>query len=1007
MSRQFAFMGFKGEGDAERAIKRFNRSFMGTFKLTVEPAKEIGDNSVLQRAWSKHTKAKEEAKKVSDPSKSKTADVTGDGKKGAKHARRGSAGEADDGMGDLAGAAAKDIKNKDKLAEYLALSRPRNTVGLWANDDAQARKPIDRPGHRRAAPADGAAGEDAEGGAAAAADDDGNSTDSEEYQVLPGSGSALRIGGDTAATKKGGVAEVDEEDDDEEEPQAQRGKSGDDDEEDDDDANDKSKSHAKKSSALSDLDFLKSKVKKNFDDDDNSDSGSGFSDDADDDDGDASRSTGSSHGGSDDEDDGDADGGAMTDDSDGEEAKPRKQAASKSKVAVKAAGADAGDVEMRVDDEPDGNQRPPSKPTAPAVAAPEAAAQEPEIDLAETGRLFVRNLPYACTEEDLRSHFGKWGPLADVKLPVDANGKQKGFAYITFMMPEQAITALSGSDGKVFQGRILHVLPAKPPAAETSGNPNAGTNGGDGDAKSSYKTKKEAERRAAAGNENEQKNVWNSLFIRGDTTISAMAEKLNVSRGDVLDRDSKNMAVRMALAETQLIAETKEFLNREGISIPTLEQALQSAAASGGRTRGNSTSAAGTAAGFNRSDCVILVKNVPYTAEGDALKELFARHGTLLRFVMPPSRALAVVEYSEPKSAKRAFSTLAYARFQRVPLYLEWAPEQVFTSPAPAVAAPAPAPAPKAAPAASAPTAAGAASAAEAGKKRKREEDTDAAASASSAAIASAAMEAAVTPAAGAGGDDGSGAPSTDGRTVFVKNLAFATTEDGLQKMFAQAGPVRSVRIPKRRNPKYKPAPAATVVAAGAAAGASAAAAAQNAEWLSMGYGFVEFVSKEDAERALRNLQGKMLDAHALQLKISIAKVGAGAAAPSKSTAKAAASSSAASANGKPDAKAMAKAAAGDATSTKLVVRNLAFEATKNDVQELFTSFGSVKSVRLPKKFDGSHRGFAFVEFLTHSEAVTAMESLAATHLYGRHLVIEWAAAAADNAGDAGVGATK
>jgi multiple RNA-binding domain-containing protein 1 len=50
-----------------------------------------------------------------------------------------------------------------------------------------------------------------------------------------------------------------------------------------------------------------------------------------------------------------------------------------------------------------------------------------------------------------------------------------------------------------------------------------------------------------------------------------------------------------------------------------------------------------------------------------------------------------------------------------------------------------------------------------------------------------------------------------------------------------------------------------------------------------------------------------------------------------------------------------------------------------------------LKKVRLPKKFDGTHRGFAFVEFLTHQEAQTAMQTLSKTHLYGRHLVLEWA----------------
>jgi multiple RNA-binding domain-containing protein 1 len=35
--------------------------------------------------------------------------------------------------------------------------------------------------------------------------------------------------------------------------------------------------------------------------------------------------------------------------------------------------------------------------------------------IADTGRLFVKNLPYTCTEEDLRKLFEKFGPLSEVR----------------------------------------------------------------------------------------------------------------------------------------------------------------------------------------------------------------------------------------------------------------------------------------------------------------------------------------------------------------------------------------------------------------------------------------------------------------------------------------------------------------------------------------------------------------------------------------------------------------
>lgn len=51
---------------------------------------------------------------------------------------------------------------------------------------------------------------------------------------------------------------------------------------------------------------------------------------------------------------------------------------------------------------------------------------------------------------------------------------------------------------------------------------------------------------------------------------------------------------------------------------------------------------------------------------------------------------------------------------------------------------------------------------------------------------------------------------------------------------------------------------------------------------------------------------------------------------------------------------------------------------------------------RLPKKFDGNHRGFAFLEFTTKQEAGNALEGVGGTHLYGRRLVVEYAAADAE-----------
>ena len=75
----------------------------------------------------------------------------------------------------------------------------------------------------------------------------------------------------------------------------------------------------------------------------------------------------------------------------------------------------------------------------------------------------------------------------------------------------------------------------------------------------------------------------------------------------------------------------------------------------------------------------------------------------------------------------------------------------------------------------------------------------------------------------------------------------------------------------------------------------------------------------------------------------------------------------------------------------KLIVRNVAFQATKEELRSLFSAFGTIKTIRIPRKIGGIHRGFAFVDFNTKQEASRAMNALARTHMYGRHLVIEYA----------------
>lgn len=76
--------------------------------------------------------------------------------------------------------------------------------------------------------------------------------------------------------------------------------------------------------------------------------------------------------------------------------------------------------------------------------------------------MFIRNLSYTTTEDDIRKLFEKYGPLTEVNLPIDRiTRKLKGFGTITFLMTEHAVKAYSELDGSILDGRMLHLLPAK------------------------------------------------------------------------------------------------------------------------------------------------------------------------------------------------------------------------------------------------------------------------------------------------------------------------------------------------------------------------------------------------------------------------------------------------------------------------------------------------------------------------------------------------------------------
>lgn len=508
--------------------------------------------------------------------------------------------------------------------------------------------------------------------------------------------------------------------------------------------------------------------------------------------------------------------------------------------------------------------------------AVEASGGEPSKDdsleaIRRTSRLFVRNLPYSATEEDLRETFERFGTLEEVHLPANKSGTSKGFALVLFSDPSGAVEAFQAMDGATFQGRILHIIPAS--AKRDTGL--------DEFAISKLPLKKQnmirKKQEASASTFN-----WNALYMSQDAVNASVADRLGVSKSEMLDPTSADAAVKQAIAETSVIQETKAYFAANGVDLEAFKSK-------------------------KRGDTAILVKNFPYGTTIDELRKLFEESGPVLRVLMPPSGTIAIVQFTQPNHAKSAFGKLAYRRIGDSVLFLEKAPSDIFRGgdqldqavslkdrPAPTVQN---------------------LSVNDLLSRGDKPED------------------------------------DVDTTSLFVRNLNFSTSTTRLAEAFQSLDGFVSARVKTKMDPK-KP-----------------------GQTLSMGFGFVEFRTKSQAQAALKVMDGHVLDDHALAVKAS--HKGHDAAEERRREDK-------------------AKRAAGQRT--KIIIKNLPFQATKKDIRSLFGTYGQLRSVRLPKKADYTPRGFAFADFVTPREAENALNALRDTHLLGRKLVLDFAEAEAVDA---------
>lgn len=162
------------------------------------------------------------------------------------------------------------------------------------------------------------------------------------------------------------------------------------------------------------------------------------------------------------------------------------------------------------------------------------------------------------------------------------------------------------------------------------------------------------------------------------------------------------------------------------------------------------------------------------------------------------------------------------------------------------------------------------------------------------------------------------------GTKLYVGNLSWNTSEEGLAEAFGNVGTVVSAEIPK------------------------------NERGQSRGFGFVEMSSDEEAAAAIEKFNETELDGR--QVRVNEAGQGGG--------------------------------ASTQVNEAKLFVGNLPWSLGEQELTEMFSEVGEVVSVRVPLNERGQSRGIAFVEMGSEELAKAAIEKFHEQEISGRNITV-------------------
>ncbi|XP_072241798.1 RNA-binding protein 28 [Leuresthes tenuis] len=185
-------------------------------------------------------------------------------------------------------------------------------------------------------------------------------------------------------------------------------------------------------------------------------------------------------------------------------------------------------------------------------------------------------------------------------------------------------------------------------------------------------------------------------------------------------------------------------------------------------------------------------------------------------------------------------------------------------------------------------------------------------------------------------------------QTIFVGSLPDSATNERLEEIFSEIGPVKQCFVVRDKGTEK-----------------------------CRGFGFVTYSMEEDAQRALKEI--KEYDGKKLSVTVAKKKL--------RDKQKAVKETAPAAEKNEERVSGMRK----QLLKSRLIIRNLSFKCTEDDLKETFEKFGTVLEAKIPLKPDGKMRGFAFVLLKTVSGAAKALKAMNLKEIKGRQVAVDWA----------------